>query len=73
MKAWLREMLQISVQTSDSSSGQTFSTHPGMLSGHAAFHVLVLFVSAELMMTSGRSDGGVSPAFPLVVMFDASK
>lgn len=40
--ACLRELLKMSVKTSFSSSAQSFSTLPGMLSGPAAFRVLMV-------------------------------
>ncbi len=42
MAAWLSEVLKISVRTSVSCSAQSFSTRPGMLSGHAALRWLIL-------------------------------
>ncbi len=42
MTAWLSEVLKISVRTSVSCSAQSFSTRPGMLSGSAALHGLIL-------------------------------
>ncbi len=42
MTAWLSEVLKISVRTSVSCSAQSFSIQPGMMSGPAALHGLIL-------------------------------
>ncbi len=42
MTAWLSEVLKISVRTSVSCSAQSFNIQPGMMSGPAALHGLIL-------------------------------
>ncbi len=68
-------MLKMSVKTSVSSTAQSLSTRPGILSGPVAFHALILL--RDLLMLFGDSvitwslgGGGV---FCAVVLFCASK
>ncbi len=60
--AWLSEVLKISVGTSVSCAAQSFSTRPGMLSGPAALHGLILdrvFLTSAGDRQSAWSLGGV--------------
>lgn len=57
--ACLRELLKMSVKTSFSSSAQSFSTLPGMLSGPASFRVLMV-ESAFFTLAADRHRGCAS-------------
>ncbi len=60
--AWLSEVLKISVRTSISCAAHSFSTRPGMLSGPAALHGLILdrvFFTSAGDRQSAWSLGGV--------------
>lgn len=52
--AWLREVLKMSVRTSVSSTAQSFSTQPGMLSGPAALCALIR--ERDLLTVAGDRD-----------------
>ncbi len=73
--AWLSEMLKMSVKTSVSSTAQSLSTRPGMLSGPGALRALILLrdlltLSGDSVITWSPGGGGV---FCAVVLFCASK
>ncbi len=51
--AWLSEMLKMSVKTSVSSTAQSLSTRPGMLSGPGALRALILL--RDLLTLCGDS------------------
>ncbi len=73
--AWLSEMLKMSVKTSVSSTAQSLSTRPGMLSGPGALRALILLrdlltLSEDSVITWSPGGGGV---FCAVVLFCASK
>ncbi len=62
MTAWLSDVLKISLRTSVSCSGQSFSMRPGMLSGLAALRGLILdrvFLTLPGDRQSAWSLGGV--------------
>ncbi len=66
-------MLKMSVKTSVSSTAQSLSTHPGMLSGPEALHALILLrdlltLSRDSIITWSPGGGGV---FCAVVLFCA--
>ncbi len=68
--AWLSEMLKMSVKTSVSSTAQSLSTRPGMLSGPGALRALILLRDLLSVITWSPGGGGV---FCAVVLFCASK
>ncbi len=73
--ACLSEMLKMSVKTSVSSTAQSLSTRPGMLSGPGALRALILLrdlltLSEDSVITWSPGGGGV---FCAVVLFCASK
>ncbi len=57
MPAWLSEVLKISLRTSVSCSAQSFSTWPGMLSGPAALHGLILDMVSLHRLETDRAPG----------------
>ncbi len=73
--AWLSEMLKMSVKTSVSSTAQSLSTRPGMLSGPGALRALILL--RDLLTLCGDSviiwSPGGGGVFCAVVLFCASK
>ncbi len=73
--AWFSEMLKMSVKTSVSSTAQSLSTCPGMLSEPGALRALILLrdlltLSKDSVITWSPGGGGV---FCAVVLFCASK
>lgn len=73
--AWFKEVLKMSVKTSFSSSTQSFSTLPGMLSGPAAFWVLMVDTVLFTLETDRHRvwSWGGGGAFCGQVLFCASK
>ncbi len=67
--AWLSEMLKMSVKTSVSSTAQSLSTRPGMLSGPGALRALILLRDLSVITWSPGGSG----VFCAVVLFCASK
>ncbi len=69
--AWLSEMLKMSVKTSVSSTAQSLSTRPGMLSGPGALRALILL--RDLLTLCGDSviiwSPGGGGVFCAVVLF----
>lgn len=73
--AWIREMLKMSVKTTESSNAQSLCTQPGILSGPRALRTLIfvrdlLTVSGVRVITWSPEGDGI---FCAVVLFFASK
>ncbi len=75
--AWLSEMLKMSVKTSVSSTAESLSTRPGMLSGPGALHALILLrdlltLSGDSVITWSPGGGGVFCAVVVLHLFSRS-